>query len=278
MSNGQLYIIATPIGNLKDLSIRALETLQEVDLIAAEDTRHSQRLLKHFNLSKPMVSLHAHNETKIAEKIIDSIKEGKSVALVSDAGTPLISDPGQPLVAMAHAEGIAVVPIPGPCAAITALSAAGFPQHEFTFIGFLPAKTSQRQTTLQQLSQEVRTLIFYEAPHRIVETLEDMLIAFGGERRVCFARELTKLFETVRVAPLQVLTEWVKTHKEQQQGEYVLIVEGIAPTEKELSEEHHKILQLLMAELPLKQAVQLASQITGIRKNILYDLALQTKI
>lgn len=272
-----LYIIATPIGNLKDFSPRAVEVLEKVDLIAAEDTRHSQGLLRHFNLNKPMLSLHAHNEMKSTEKVIDLLQEGKSVALLSDAGTPLISDPGQPLVAAAHAANIQVIPIPGPCAAITALSAAGFANNEFTFIGFLPAKSSQRKTILETLQNETRTLIFYEAPHRIVDMLDDMFAVLGAERRICFARELTKVFETVRVMPLGELVEWVKSDKNQQLGEYVVIVEGAAAVEKAVSFEQEKVLRLLLAELPVKKAAQIASEITGVSKNALYDLALGMK-
>lgn len=272
---GQLYIVATPIGNLGDFSARAIQTLHDVDLIAVEDTRHSQGLLKHFTISKPLLSLHEHNEIKITEKVIDLLKEGKSIALLSDAGTPLISDPGQPLVARAHEEHITVIPIPGACAAITALSAAGFPHTEFTFIGFLPAKSSQRLNKLQTLREETRTLIFYETPHRIIAALEDMKNSFGAERKVCFARELTKYYETIRVADLATLVEWVQTDSEQQHGEYVLIVEGAPPREKEISAEHETLLQILLTELPVKKAAQLASEITGIRKNVLYDLALK---
>ncbi|MBI5448564.1 MAG: 16S rRNA (cytidine(1402)-2'-O)-methyltransferase [Gammaproteobacteria bacterium] len=273
--NGQLFIVPTPIGNLGDFSSRAIQTLQTVDLIAAEDTRHSQRLLHHFQISKPLISLHEHNESKHTHKIIALLQEGKSIALLSDAGTPLISDPGQTLVAQAHLAQIKVVPLPGPCAAITALSAAGFECTEFTFIGFLPAKSSQRLSKLKALSSEFRTLIFYETPHRIVATLEDMRTVLGDTRRVCFARELTKFYETICVRTLGELTEWVQQNSTQQQGEYVLILEG-KPEEKQISSvaEHETLLGLLLTELPIKKAVQLATQLTGARKNALYDLAL----
>ncbi len=274
ITHGTLFILATPIGNLGDFSARAIETLQHVDLIAAEDTRHSQRLLQHFQISKPLIALHAHNEARSTDKLIGLLKTGKSIALISDAGTPLISDPGQPLVASAHQAGIPVTPIPGPCAAITALSATGFPHHEFTFIGFLPPKSTQRQQALQVLQAQTRTLIFYEAPHRIVNALIDMQTIFGGERRACFARELTKRYETLRVATLRELAQWVTTDKTQQQGECVIIVEGAPPQEKTLTPACEATLRLLLAELPIKKAAQLASQITGVRKNVLYDLAL----
>lgn len=274
---GQLYVIATPIGNLADISQRAIEILRQVDFIAAEDTRHSQHLLKHLAINKPLLSYHENNEAKTTEKILSLLHDGKSLGLISDAGTPLISDPGHTLIEQAHQEGIKVTPIPGCCAAITALSASGFAASQFTFVGFLPAKSGQRQASLHKLNDLQGELIFYEAPHRIVETLADMRHVFGDTRKICFARELTKHFETIRVDTLETIHQWVSQDSNQQKGEIVMIIEAAPPVERQLSIEHEKLLRLLLSELHTKTAARIVSEVSGIGKNTLYEFALSIK-
>lgn len=278
-SVGTLYVVATPIGNLDDMSARALRILQQVTLIAAEDTRHSTRLLHHFGIATPLAACHDHNERTEGERFLNHLQAGQDVALISDAGTPLISDPGYHLVRQARAAGITVVPIPGPCALITALSAAGLPSDRFAFEGFLPAKTTARQTRLSLLALEERTLIFYEAPHRILECLADMSLIFGSDRMAVLARELTKTFETLKGLPLGELFQWVEADSNQQRGECVLIVAGKPKVESttELAEETLRILDILLTELPIRQACALAADITGARKNKLYQIALERK-
>ncbi len=272
---GSLYIVATPIGNLGDMSPRAIEVLQGVDHIAAEDTRHSAPLLRHFGISTPMLALHDHNERQISKTVIDRLLAGERIALISDAGTPLISDPGFHLARLAHQAGVKVVPIPGPSALIAALSAAGLPTDSFVFEGFLPAKRVARRKQLERLVEEVRTLAFYESPHRIVECLEDMREVFGAQREAVLARELTKKFETIKSASLETLFAFVRSDSNQQKGEFVLLVAGAAAAGKsELSAETCRIARLLGAELPLKQAASLAAQITGAKKNALYKYLL----
>jgi 16S rRNA (cytidine1402-2'-O)-methyltransferase len=274
---GVLYVVATPIGNLDDISARALRVLREVKLIAAEDTRHSQRLLQHFGIETPLAPCHEHNEREQGGRFITRLLDGDDVALISDAGTPLISDPGFHLVRQARAAGIRVVPVPGPSALIAALSAAGLPSDRFIFEGFLPAKAAARRARLEALREEPRTLIFYEAPHRLLESLEAMKDVFGAERPVVLARELTKTFETLKDLPLGELCAWVAADANQQRGECVLLVGGWQAPEGEemVTAEALRILDLLLGELPLKRAAALAAEITGVRKNLLYQVALQ---
>ena len=274
---GTLYVVATPIGNLDDISARALRTLSEVVLIAAEDTRHSARLLQHFGIATPLQACHEHNEREHGGRFIGRLQAGDDVALISDAGTPLISDPGYHLVRQARAAGVRVVPIPGACALVAALSAAGLPSDRFIFEGFLPAKMAGRRTRLEMLREEPRTLIFYEAPHRILECIEDLCAIFGGERLAVLGRELTKTFETLKGLPLGELREWVAADSNQQRGECVLLVAGWeAPQgDDQLRVEALRVLDLLLAELPLKRAAALAAEITGVRKNLLYQVALE---
>ncbi|MGS0941828.1 16S rRNA (cytidine(1402)-2'-O)-methyltransferase [Pseudomonas luteola] len=273
---GTLYIVATPIGNLEDISARALRILKEVSLIAAEDTRHSSRLLQHFGINTPLAACHDHNEREQGGRFINRLLEGGSVALVSDAGTPLISDPGFHLVRQARAAQIPVVPVPGASAVIAALSAAGLPSDRFIFEGFLPAKATARRSRLDALKQEERTLIFYEAPHRLLESVEDLAAIMGGERIAVLARELTKTFETIKDAPLGELVEWIRSDSNQQRGECVLLISGYESPEKDsLPPEAVRILNILLAEMPLKRAAALAAEITGERKNMLYQFALE---
>ncbi len=273
-SDAVLYVVATPIGNLADMVPRAVEVLQSVALIAAEDTRHSRRLLDHFAINTRCVSHHDHSSDAEQASVLAVLRDGRSVALISDAGTPLISDPGYRLVDSALREGFRVVPIPGPCAAIAALSAAGLPTDRFVFEGFLSAKAAARQQRLQELSRETRTLVFYEAPHRLLEMLQAMRDAFGGEREVVLARELTKLYETIHRAPLAELCDWVEADSNQQRGECVLLVRGHVAAEGE-DAHSEQVLRTLLEELPLKQAAALAAKLTGRKKNELYELALQ---
>ncbi|WP_423357105.1 16S rRNA (cytidine(1402)-2'-O)-methyltransferase [Pseudomonas citronellolis] len=278
MSLGTLYVVATPIGNLDDISARAQRTLREVALIAAEDTRHSIRLLQHFGIETPLAACHEHNEREQGGRFITRLLAGDDVALVSDAGTPLISDPGYHLVRQARAAGIRVVPVPGACALIAGLSAAGLPSDRFVFEGFLPARTAGRKARLEALREEPRTLIFYEAPHRILECIQDMAEVFGEARQAVLARELTKTFETLKGLPLGELRDWVAADANQQRGECVLLLAGWeAPEEEGIDAESLRVLDLLLAELPVKRAAALAAEITGVRKNLLYQAALERK-
>lgn len=273
---GVLYIVATPIGNLGDISARALEVLQRVDRIAAEDTRHSAALLRHFAISTPMFALHEHNERQKAQAVLELLQQGESLALISDAGTPLISDPGYFLVREAHRAGLKVVPVPGPSALIAALSVSGLATDRFCFEGFLPARAGARCKALEALAQEPRTLAFYESPHRIEESLADMAATLGSGRPATLARELTKTFETIRHATLGELAAWVATDPNQRRGEFVLLVEG-APKAEEgegPAPEACRIAEILMQELPLKQAAALAATISGEKKNALYKYLL----
>lgn len=269
-----IYVVATPIGNLADITLRAIEILKNVDFILAEDTRHSRLLLSHFGIQKPLLALHDHNEQKATDTILKRVLTGESCALISDAGTPLISDPGYHFVRSAQDLHIPVVPIPGVCAFVAALSAAGLPSDRFCFEGFLPPKASARRNALEKLRLETRTLIFYEAPHRIQETLEDMAACFGEKREAVIARELTKKFETIKRDSLSALLSWVKTDPNQTRGEIVLLVAGLIKAEKENLEEAQRILKILLAELPLKHAVKLCVEITGVSKRTLYQDAL----
>ncbi|HYQ37359.1 MAG TPA: 16S rRNA (cytidine(1402)-2'-O)-methyltransferase [Pseudomonas sp.] len=274
---GTLYVVATPIGNLDDISARALRVLREVKLIAAEDTRHSARLLQHFGIATPLVACHEHNEREQGSRLVQRLLGGDDLALISDAGTPLISDPGYHLVRNARAAGVRVVPVPGACALIAGLSASGLASDRFVFEGFLPARATARRQRLQALVEEPRTLIFYEAPHRLLECLADLRELFGTERPAVLARELTKAFETIKGAPLGELHDWVAADANQQRGECVLLVEGWQAPEGDeaLSAEALRVLDLLLAELPLKRAAALAAEITGVRKNLLYQQALE---
>ncbi|HTN32051.1 MAG TPA: 16S rRNA (cytidine(1402)-2'-O)-methyltransferase [Pseudomonas sp.] len=272
-----LYVVATPIGNLDDISARALRILREVALIAAEDTRHSQRLMQHFGITTPLQACHDHNEREQGGRFLARLQAGDDVALISDAGTPLISDPGFHLVRQVRAAGIRVVPVPGPSAVIAALSAAGLPSDRFIFEGFLPAKAAGRRARLEALREEPRTLIFYEAPHRLLDSLEALRDTLGAERQVVLARELTKTFETIKGLPIGELCEWVRADANQQRGECVLLVAGWQAPEgdESVSAEALRVLDLLLAELPVKRAAALAAEITGVRKNLLYQVALQ---
>jgi len=276
---GCLYIVATPIGHLKDITHRAIEILKTVDCILAENTRHSRSLLIQLGISKKPLPLHEHNERLQAEKICNRILEGAHMALISDAGTPLISDPGYHLVRSAQAQGISVIPIPGPSALIAALSVSGLPTDSFIFEGFLSPKPTLRQKQLTQLEHEPRTLIFYEAPHRIVKTLSDFLRIFGGSREAVLARELTKTFETIRRATLAELFEWVQSDDNQMRGEIVLLVSGATKPahQEEISQDALRILKIMLAELSVKQAAHLVSKITQIPKALLYDTAVKLK-
>ena len=271
MSSPRLYVVATPIGNLGDLSPRAQQILAEVDLIAAEDTRHSGKLLQHFNIKANLISVHDHNERQRASLIIDRLAAGESVALVSDAGTPIISDPGFVLVRAVKEAGFEVSPVPGCCAFVAALSASGMPSDRFSFIGFLPAKSGARVKVLEALADRQETLIFYESTHRIVDSLKDMAQALGDQRRVCVARELTKTFETIHTDTLGAVIEWMLADANQQRGEFVVIVEGAAPVETLLTQDAIRVLELLAAELPPKKAAALAADITGANKKELYQ-------
>ncbi|MAK66938.1 MULTISPECIES: 16S rRNA (cytidine(1402)-2'-O)-methyltransferase [unclassified Methylophaga] len=270
-----LYIVATPIGNLADISARAIDVLSSVDLIAAEDTRHSKFLLQHHGIETSTISLHEHNEQQRSELLLSKIVDGNSIALISDAGTPLISDPGFRLVNMAREKGIKVVPIPGACAVITALSASGLSAERFTFEGFLPPKVTARRQALEKLVSEPRTMIFYESPKRMVGCLQDMLAVFGGERKACLARELTKMFETIVTLPLAELVEIVIMDTNHQKGEIVLLVEGESTVADTDETEQARVLQILLNEVPLKQAASITASILGIKKNKAYDMALK---
>ncbi|WP_415902916.1 16S rRNA (cytidine(1402)-2'-O)-methyltransferase [Neptuniibacter sp. QD29_5] len=270
-----LYVVATPIGNLQDMTPRAIEVLQQVELIAAEDTRHSARLMAHFGINTRLVSVHEHNERQRIETIVHQLQSGASVALISDAGTPLISDPGYVVVQGVREQGFKVVPVPGCVAFIAALSAAGLPTDRFIFEGFLPHKSSGRKQQLKGLVDETRTLIFYESPHRILASLKDMQSVFGGERVVGIARELTKTYETIHVDKLDAVIEWMEADSNQQRGEFVVLVHGIENKgAAELDAKALEVLDILLAELPASQAASLAAKITGLKKKVLYQAAL----
>ncbi|CAA2929048.1 16S rRNA (cytidine(1402)-2'-O)-methyltransferase [Arsenophonus endosymbiont of Bemisia tabaci] len=276
-----LYIVATPIGNLDDITLRALQILKQVDLIAAEDTRRTRLLLQHFAINTRMISLHDHNEQQKTDQLIPQLKQGLSIALVSDAGTPLIHDPGYHLVKSCRQAGILVVPLPGPCAAITALSAAGIASDRFCYEGFLPAKRKSRQEVLQALMEESRTLIFYESPHRLLDTLGDMVAIWGTERYVLLARELTKTWESIHGLLVGELLDWVKVDENRSRGEMVLVVQGYrAQQEGEvvISSEVKKTLTLLEQSLPLKKAAAITAKIYGLKKNALYKYSLEQEV
>lgn len=271
-----LYVVPTPLGNLQDMSLRAVEVLKAVPWVAAEDTRHSQPLLRHFGSGARLLPAHQHNEEQAAQGVIDKLAAGEAVALISDAGTPAVSDPGARIVARVREAGFKVVPLPGACAAVTALSASGLMAPHFLFYGFLPAKAGQRQKELEALVALPYTLVFYEAPHRVLESVEALAAAFGPERTIVFARELTKLFETIHACPLGEALEWLKADANRQRGEFVLLVEGAPEGADDGAGE--RVLKLLLAEgLPVKQCAKLAAEITGASKNELYQKALALK-
>ncbi|SDY63148.1 16S rRNA (cytidine1402-2'-O)-methyltransferase [Lysobacter sp. yr284] len=267
---GTLHIVATPIGNLGDLSPRALETLRTVAAICAEDTRHTRQLLSHFGLERPLLALHQHNEEQQAAQLVARLQAGDSLALVSDAGTPLVSDPGYRLVRAARAAAIKVSPVPGACAAIAALSVAGVASDRFAFEGFLPAKASARRERLARLAAEPRTLLFYESAHRIEEALDDMAAAFGGARGAVLARELTKLFETVLDGPLEALAAQVKADPNQRKGEFVVIVEGAGDDADAKVIEGKRLYAKLSEHLPPSTAAKLAAELSGAPRKALY--------
>jgi len=273
-----LYVVATPIGNLSDIGLRALDILAKVDVVAAEHIQNSRYLLAAHSIPAKLITLHQHNETAVTEKILALLDSGKSVALVTDAGTPGISDPGAILVKRVREHGYPVIPVPGANAAICALSAAGIMDPHFLFYGFLPTKSGLRKRELTALKSQHCTLIFYEAPHRILECVADMMDIFGPQRQLTTARELTKLFETIHVGTLEETIAWLQADINQQKGEFVLLLSGAGILDKsDISEQARNTLKCLLAELPLKQAVKLATEITGENKNTLYQLALDLK-
>ena len=273
---GTLFVVATPIGNLSDMTYRAVETLTAVDLIAAEDTRHSRRLLQYFSIATPTTAYHEHNEQRQTRNLIGKLLSGDSIALITDAGTPLVSDPGYRLICAAHQQKIPVSPVPGCCATVAALSVAGLPIERFAFEGFLPNKALARRKTLELLKFEPRTLVFYESSHRILETLADLEQVFGPDRPATLAREITKQFETIENGTLAHIHQFVGEDSNQQKGEFVLLVQGAGQPVDD-SEEILAVLRPLMATMRLKQAVDLTAKITGKPKNDIYSLALQHK-
>lgn len=273
--SAQLFVVATPIGHLDDMTFRAINILKSVNIIAAEDTRTSAQLLKHFNISTPLTACHDHNESNKIDMLVQRLLKGENMALISDAGTPLISDPGFKLVRAAQEHGIRVIPVPGACAAIAALSSVGLPSDRFSFEGFLSSKASQRLLQLEKLKDETQTLIFYEAPHRILESVKNMAEVFGADRPVGFAREITKTFETIRKMTLGELVQFIESDHNQQKGEIVLVVGG-ATQEKDMEQEKlDQLLTRLLQDLSVKAASQLAADLTGIKKKVAYQRALE---
>lgn len=278
MNRGVLYVVATPIGNLQDVTARALDTLKRVTRIAAEDTRHSRKLLMHYGIDTPLIAVHEHNEREVTGTLLEMLRSGDDLALISDAGTPLISDPGFFLVRAVRQAGMEVIPVPGPCAGIAALSASGLPTDRFVFEGFLPARQHARRQRLESLSDEHRTLVFYESSHRVAECLADMVELLGAGRAAVIARELTKTFETIKAGSLSELVTWLQGDSDQQRGEFVIMVHGKPPvTDAAMDPGAEHVLELLMQELPLKQAASLAAKITGLAKNRCYQRALELK-
>ncbi len=274
-----LYVVATPLGNLGDITHRAVAVLAAADVIAAEDTRHSRRLLQHYGITTPCVALHEHNEAREAARLVARLRKGAAVALISDAGTPLLSDPGYVLVRRVQAAGFRVVPVPGPSALTAALSAAGLPAERFAFEGFLPARAAARRRRLQALCEETRTLVFYEAPHRILALLQDLVALLGATREAALARELTKTFETIHRAPLSDLLAWVTEDPNRQRGEFVVLVHGATPPgdasrETEVTVDRKRLLAVLLAHMPARTAVAVAAELTGRRRNLLYEEAM----
>ncbi|AMX18639.1 16S rRNA (cytidine(1402)-2'-O)-methyltransferase [Acinetobacter pittii] len=273
--SAQLFVVATPIGHLDDMTFRAIDILKSVSIVAAEDTRQSAQLFKHYNISTQLTACHDHNESNKIEQLVQKLLAGDNVALISDAGTPLISDPGFKLVRAAQEHGIRVVPVPGACAAIAALSAVGLPSDRFSFEGFLPSKASQRISQLEKLKNETQTLIFYEAPHRILECVKNMAEVFGENRPVGFAREITKTFETIKKMTLKDLVSFIENDHNQEKGEIVLVVGG-APEKTDLEQEKlDELLKRLLQDLSVKAASQLAADLTGVKKKVAYQRALE---
>lgn len=271
-----LYVVATPIGNLKDVTFRALDTFRQVDIIAAEDTRVTSRLLHHYGIAaKKLMPLHQHNEQRSAPAVIAALAAGRSVALASDAGTPAFSDPGARLVRAVREAGFPVVPIPGANAAAAALSASGLAEAQFLFYGFLPARRSERLKEIETLAHAPWTLVFYEAPHRVIESVEDLAATLGAGRRIVIARELTKMFESIYACALEDAACWLGADADRTRGELVLLVEGAKPDQDSLLIEATRVLEILLETLPVKQAAALAARITGARKNDLYARALE---
>jgi 16S rRNA (cytidine1402-2'-O)-methyltransferase len=274
---GTLYIVATPIGNLGDITQRALDVLSSVDMIACEDTRHTKKLLSAFSITNRTLSLHDHNERQKQQYIADLLKEGNDIALVSDAGTPLISDPGFHLVRYCQSEGLNVSPIPGACAAISALSVAGLPTDRFTFEGFLPSKSTARQKVLASLVNETRTMVFYDAPRRAIDTVADIVAVLGGDRCLVIARELTKTFETVYTDTADNILQWLAQDPNQLKGEMVLVISGAEIKESQITPEVEATFKLLLAEMKPKKACAITAEIYGVNKSELYDFALSLK-
>ena len=272
--SAKLYIVATPLGNISDITYRAIEILKGVDLIAAEDTRHSGKLLSYYQISKPTFPLHDHNERQRGSVLIEKIKAGQSVALISDAGTPLISDPGYHLVNECREAGVDVVPVPGACAAITALSAAGLPSDRFSFEGFLPVKEKAKTEKLIALAEETQTMIFYESPRRIQDTVKHIINIMGADRKLVIARELTKMFESYYVLPAGEMLDWLNQDTNHCRGEFVLMVAGASKEQSALSIEAINTLTLLKKELPLKKAAAITAEIHNLKKNDLYKWGL----
>ncbi|MDX1559302.1 MAG: 16S rRNA (cytidine(1402)-2'-O)-methyltransferase [Marinobacter sp.] len=279
-SGGTLYVVATPIGNLGDLSPRATRTLASVDVVAAEDTRHSGRLLSHLGVQKRMIAIHDYNEKGRAAGILAELQAGRDVALISDAGTPLISDPGYVLVREARAAGYRVSPIPGPCALVAALSAAGLPTDRFLYVGFLPAKRTGRRASLDLLGSEVATLVFYESPHRILESVRDIAEVLGSEREIVLGREITKTFETFYSGSVAEVLAELELDPHGSRGEFVVMVRGAevqASNSKEATMDVDRVLRVLLTELPVKKVAKMAAELTGLSKNELYQRALALK-
>lgn len=274
ISKETLYVVPTPIGNLGDITYRAIDVLKNVDLIAAEDTRRTKLLLSHFSISARLFSLHNHNEKKKSEQLLQKLRTGQSIALVSDAGTPLISDPGYYLVHLCRSIGIRIVPLPGACAVITALCASGISSDRFCYEGFLPEKSKGRKDSLISIAEEPRTLIFYESTHRLIKSLKDMITVLGPQRYVILARELTKVWESIHGAPIETLLSWVQKDDTRRWGEIVLIVEGYKENKSVLPINSLRTLRLLKKELPLKTAVAMTAEIHNLKKNALYRYAL----
>lgn len=270
-----LFIVPTPIGNLSDITERALDVLKSVDLIAAEDTRHTGKLLSHYQIKTKTFALHDHNEQQKADFLVAKLQSGMSIALVSDAGTPLISDPGYHLVNTCRANNVSVVPLPGPCAAVTAMSGSGLPSDRFSFEGFLPSKEKARNDKITELKEETRTMIFYESPRRLQYTLDALVEIMGPEREVCVAREITKAFESITTMPVGELAAWVQEDTNRSRGEIVLLVAGYKSTGTEIPAKILNTLKLLTAELPLKKAAALTAEIHGGKKNALYKWGLE---
>ena len=278
LDRATLYVVATPIGNLRDITLRALDVLTGVDCIAAEDTRVSSTLLRRYGIQTKLVALHEHNEREQASRLVSMLADGQSIALISDAGTPGLSDPGSIAVAAVRASGYAVVPIPGPSAVAALMSVVGWPAASFQFVGFLPAKGGARRATLQTLSVQRAALVFYEAPHRIVETIDDLVVVFGGERRVTLGRELTKRFESIHETTLGALREWIVADADRQRGEFALVVEGVAKkTDATLDDDDHRMLDRLLRELPASRAARVAADISGKPRDAYYRRALEVR-